>query len=92
MEKIQGSNFEEINKIMQFQITITKDGQQILMTVRRAVYFDKIVFQVSTESLKAIVYQNGYKWQSVNNTLLDQYLLDKIGNAILQTVGDELLD
>jgi hypothetical protein len=77
---------------MQFQITITKDGQQILMTVRRAVYFDKIVFQVSTDSLKAIVYQKGYKWQSVNNTLLDQDLLDKIGNAILQTVGDERLD
>jgi hypothetical protein len=72
---------------MQFQISNIYKGQHLTMTVKRAVYFDRIVYQVSAENFRAIVYQKDGEWQSTNDKLIDKDLLGKIGAGILDNVG-----
>lgn len=56
------------------------------MNVSTAVYFDMIVYQVSADNIKAIVYLKNGRWQSTNDKLIEQELLDKVGAAIAEQV------
>jgi hypothetical protein len=71
---------------MRFQITVTYKGQQLTMNVSTAVYFDMIVYQVSADNTKAIVYLRDGTWQSTSDKNIDQELLDKVGAAIAEQV------
>jgi hypothetical protein len=75
-----------INKTMKFQITVSHRGQQLTMSVNTAVYFDMIVYQVSADNIKTIVYLRDGKWQSTNDKPIEQEFLDKVGAAIAEQV------
>jgi hypothetical protein len=75
---------------MQFQITVTHKGQQLTMNVSTAVYFEMIVYQVSVDNIKTIVYLKDGKWQSTNDNIIEQELIDKVGAAIAEQVSVRL--
>ena len=54
------------------------------MNVSTAVYFDMIVYQVSADNIKAIVYLKDGKWQSTNDKIIEPELLDKVAAAIAE--------
>ncbi|MGY3215066.1 hypothetical protein [Mucilaginibacter sp. HD30] len=74
---------------MRFQITVTYKGQQLTLSVSTAVYLEKVVYQINTGNLKVIVYQKDGKWQSTNDKVIEQELLDKVGAAITEQIGVE---
>ncbi len=72
---------------MKFQLFIQHQNQQLVFNVRKAMYFENIVYQVFSENLNLILYKNKGLWRS-NIRNADEALINKIGAAIAEQTGE----
>lgn len=64
------------------EINLLHKGKRQKISVRSAVYFDSIVYQLNSNEIRAIVYQSEGVWKSTDDQLISPELLNKIGMAI----------
>ncbi|PJJ79539.1 hypothetical protein [Mucilaginibacter auburnensis] len=72
---------------MKFQLSIQHQNHELVFTVRKAVYFKDLVYQIFIEDQNFILYKRNGVWRSnMNNTNED--LAQEIGAAIAEHCGE----
>ncbi len=71
---------------MKFQLSIQHQNQQLVFTVRKAVYFEHTVYQVFSENINLIIYKRDGVWRS-NLRDADAELIEKLSVAISEQAG-----
>ncbi len=74
-------------KPMKFQLSIQHQNRELVFTVRKAIYFKDLVYQIFTDDQKFILYKRNGVWRS-NMKNANEELVNEMGAAIDEHCGE----